>query len=67
MIYYYIPFYIITITYLMRDKRPVKWQKQVFIGLAIAVMLYATFIVLMNTATFFRIAHYHSVLEELFN
>lgn len=66
MIYYYIPFYIITITYLMRDKWPVKWQKHFFIGLAIAVMLYATFIVWMNTATFYRVAHYHSVLEELF-
>jgi len=61
MMYYYIPFYIITITFLMKDKWPVKWQKQFFIGLAIAVMLYATFIVWMNTATFYRVAHYHSI------
>ncbi len=61
MMYYYIPFYIITITFLMKDKWPVKWQKHFFIGLAIAVMLYATFIVWMNTATFYRVAHYHSI------
>ena len=67
LIYYYIPFYIITITFLMKDKWPVKWQKQVFIVLAVLIMLYSTFVVYMHTATFFRVAHYHSILGEWFN
>lgn len=65
MTYYYIPFYIITITFLMNDKWPAKWQKQLFIGLAVAVMLYATFVVWMFNPHFV-FAHYHSVLGELF-
>ena len=66
MIYYYIPFYIITITYVMKDKWPAKWQKQLFISLAVAVMLYATFVVWMFNPHFV-FAHYHSVLGELFD
>lgn len=66
MTYYYIPFYIITITFLMKDKWPAKWQKQLFIGLAVSVMLYSTFIVWMFNKHFVY-AHYHSVLGDLFN
>ena len=66
MIYYYIPFYIITITFLMNDKWPVKWQKQVFIGLAVVVMLYATFIVWLRNPHFV-FAQYHSIIGEWFN
>lgn len=63
MTFYYIPFYIITITYLMNDKWPAKWQKTVFITLAVAVMLYATFVVWMNNP-YFRLQHYHSIFSE---
>lgn len=60
MTYYYIPFYIITITYLMQEKNIKKEHKYIFIGLAVAVMLYATVIVWMNNPHFV-FAHYHSI------
>lgn len=60
MSYYFIPFYIITITYLMKDKWPQKWQKYLFVGLALAVMLYATFVVWIHNP-YFKLAHYHSI------
>lgn len=58
MIYYYIPFYIITITFLMNDK---KFKgSSIFIGLAIIIMLYATFVVFMHNPHFV-FAHYQSI------
>lgn len=66
MMYYYIPFYIITITFLMNDKWPAKWQKLLFIGLTVAIMLYSTFVVWIHNSHFV-FAHYHSVLGEFFN
>lgn len=62
MIYYFIPFYIITITYLMQDKSAKKAQKYIFIGWALAVMFYATFVVWMHNPRF-PYGHYHSIFE----
>lgn len=60
MLYYFIPFYIITITYIMNDKRCIQWQRIVFITLAIAIMMYATFVVWMGNPNFV-FEHYHSI------
>lgn len=60
MTYYYIPFYIMTITYLMNTRWPNKTQKYLFIGLAVLVMLYSTFIVFLNNPHFV-FAHYQSI------
>ena len=60
MIYYYIPFYLITITYLMQDNDVKNEKKYIFLGLAVAVMLYATFIVWMRNPHFV-FSHYHSI------
>lgn len=62
MTYYFIPFYIITITYLMKDEWPVKWQKQLFITIAVLMMLYSTFIVWMNNP-YFKYHHYESIFS----
>ena len=62
MLYYYIPFYIISLTYLMKDDWPVKWHKTAFISIAVAVMLYATFFVWLRNPHFV-FANYHSIFE----
>lgn len=65
MIYYYIPFYIITITYIMNDQWRVNWHKVFFFILILAVMCYATFVVWMNNP-YFVYEHYHSIIGDLF-
>lgn len=60
MTYYYIPFYIMTITFLMKDEWPNNNQKTIFITLAVSMMLYATFVVWLRNPHFV-FAHYHSI------
>lgn len=62
MMYYFILFYFITITYLVNDKSLEKVQKYIFIGLAITVMFYATYVVWMHNP-YFVYEHYHSIFE----
>lgn len=64
MYFFYFPFYIITITYLMKDKWPSKNQKTAFIGLTVAVMLYALWIFVNDRH--FVFGHYESIFSNAF-
>lgn len=63
MNFFYLPFYIITITYLMKDKWPSKNQKTAFIGLTVAVTLYSLWI-LVN-GKHYAYSHYESIFSNL--
>lgn len=65
MNYYFFPFYIITFSYMAKDQWQDKLEKTSFIGLAIAVMFYTTFVIWMNK-TRFPYTHYHSILDGYF-
>ena len=61
MIFFYLPFYIITITYLAKDKWPDRSQKNAFFSLAIAVMFYSFWIFVSDKHFIF--SHYESIFS----
>lgn len=63
MLHYYLPYFIITTTYIMGDKWQDSWKKLVYISLAIAIMFYATFIVWMGNP-WFVYEHYQSIFSD---
>lgn len=62
MNYYFFPFYIITLSYLVKDKWTFKGEKLLFIIYATTIMFYATFWIWMNRSIF-PYAHYQSILD----
>ncbi|UKK47493.1 EpsG family protein [Prevotella sp. E9-3] len=64
MVYFYIPFYIITLTYLIQDGWTSKSFKNNFLFLVSAVMLYYTVFVWMGSK-YFVFWHYQSIFSDL--
>lgn len=63
MTYYYIPFYIICITYIWQDKTLNRSLRYFFVFLSIAIMFYATFGIWMGNQ-YFVFDHYHSIFSK---
>lgn len=60
MTYYFFPFYVIVITYIIQDATLEKWKKIMFVSLVTSIMLYATFYVWLNNP-YFIFQHYHCI------
>ena len=64
MTYFYYPFYIITITYLIQDKWISKSVRNAFLLFSSAVMFYYTIVVWMGSR-YFVFYHYQSIFSDL--
>lgn len=64
MIYFYYPFYVIAITYVIQDKWISKSIRNVFLLFVSAVMFYYTVLVWMG-GSYFAFSHYQSIFSDL--